>query len=670
MSNPQEAKQKSPSALTPKAHSPRPNLKPLTPTGGPAGNRRSSNERDEIHHPVDPTVLAEAVSKLDMIRSAPPPMSAVPSPSASAATSRPGSPRLYPNSGQATPAFGPIASGAITPGTIERALSNDGKQSVPGTPHFGAQTELLRTLDETTRVIRQSSKAPSRAPSVSGIGTVVEKPDYSEAKIVVAMVGLPARGKSYLSNRLMRYLRWLEYNVEVFNVGQLRRSKARTSLEEGKGKVDHSATYFSHDDAAALKRRENLAEESLESLIRWLKAEGNVGIMDATNSTVDRRQWIKQRVDKEPGLQVLYLESFCDDPVVIAANVALKVQSGDPDYKHMSREDAEKDFRKRIAQYEAVYQTITEPDISFCRILNVGQRCSINRMEGYLQSRIAFYLMNLHLKPRSIYLSRHGESMYNVDGQIGGDSDLSPRGWDYARALPALIKDNIGENAQLEVWTSTLQRTQQTASFLPFEKKTWKSLDELDAGVCDGMTYEEIEEKYPEDYESRDEDKFNYRYRGGESYRDVVVRLEPVIMELERQDSILIIAHQAILRCLYAYFQSKSQQELPYINIPLHTLIKITPMAYGCHEERYPLPIQAVDTHRPRPTKGGKTPGGHVVPDFNPDAGGVARDYYGDKKQGVGMGLKAEALSQALENEVEAGSLTPTAAGGADIQHE
>jgi 6-phosphofructo-2-kinase/fructose-2,6-biphosphatase 2 len=43
------------------------------------------------------------------------------------------------------------------------------------------------------------------------------------------------------------------------------------------------------------------------------------------------------------------------------------------------------------------------------------------------------------------------------------------------------------------VWTSTLQRTIQTGSMLPFEKKTWKSLDELDAGVCDGMTYEEIE---------------------------------------------------------------------------------------------------------------------------------------------------------------------------------
>ena len=45
----------------------------------------------------------------------------------------------------------------------------------------------------------------------------------------------------------------------------------------------------------------------------------------------------------------------------------------------------------------------------------------------------------------------------------------------------------------MQVWTSTLQRTVQTAQELPYQKLTWKSLDELDAGVCDGMTYEEIE---------------------------------------------------------------------------------------------------------------------------------------------------------------------------------
>lgn len=155
--------------------------------------------------------------------------------------------------------------------------------------------------------------------------------------------------------------------------------------------------------------------------------------------------------------------------------------------------------------------------------------------------------------------------------------------------------------SNVQVWTSTLQRTIQTAAELPYPKLTWKSLDELDAGVCDGMTYEEIEQAYPEDFANRDEDKFNYRYRGGESYRDVVVRLEPVIMELERQENILIFGHQAIIRCLYAYFHDLPQADLPYINVPLHTVIKLTPKAYGCDEERYTLPIGAVDTHRPKP---------------------------------------------------------------------
>ncbi|OSX64721.1 hypothetical protein POSPLADRAFT_1133990 [Postia placenta MAD-698-R-SB12] len=450
--------------------------------------------------------------------------------------------------------------------------------------------------------IKIASQTATPPISVVGIGNKVAKPDYSEAKIVVATVGLPARGKSYLSNKLMRYLTWLEYNVKVFNVGQLRRSRARQramTVRSGH-RENHSAEYFSHQNAEATRLRDKLAEDSLEMLIQWLKDGGNVGIHDATNSTKSRRAKIEQRVAREKGIVVIFLESICDDPAVIAANVALKVSSGDPDYKDMSPEEAKADFLRRIRAYEAVYETIEEPRLSYLKIINVGNRVTMNHIRGYLQSRIAFYLMNLHLKPRSIFMSRHGESQYNVDGLIGGDSLLSERGMTYARALPALITENIGD-APLTVWTSTLQRTIQTAQLLPYTKLTWKSLDELDAGVCDGMTYEEIEQAYPEDFANRDEDKFNYRYRGGESYRDVVVRLEPVIMELERQENILIIGHQAILRCLYAYFHNLPQADLPYIKIPLHTVIKLTPKAYGCDEERYTLPIEAVDTHRPKP---------------------------------------------------------------------
>jgi len=89
------------------------------------------------------------------------------------------------------------------------------------------------------------------------------------------------------------------------------------------------------------------------------------------------------------------------------------------------------------------------------------------------------------------------------------------------------------------------------------------------------MTYEEIAEMYPEDFRDRDADKFNYRYRGGESYRDVVVRLEPVIMELERQENVLVVCHQAILRCILGYFMSLPQEDYPYVDIPLHTVTSI-----------------------------------------------------------------------------------------------
>ncbi|KAN0060351.1 Fructose-2,6-bisphosphatase [Thecaphora frezii] len=442
--------------------------------------------------------------------------------------------------------------------------------------------------------------------STPNLGATGAKPDYSGAKIVVCMVGLPARGKSYVANRVLKYLRWLEYDVKVFNVGQLRRALARTKFRQSGVKEDHTANFFDPANPSAYKLRSQMAEECLEQLIGWLKRGGNVGIHDATNSTKARRQEIADRIAREPDLKLVFLESICTDPAVIEKNIAVKVSSGDPDYAGMTPEAAKADFLARIKHYAEGYEPVnadgTEAHYSYVKVTDVGKSVVINKIQGYLESRIAFYLMNLHLTPRNIFFSRHGESQYNVEGKIGGDSDLSERGMAYAKALPQLIQDNIGD-APLTVWHSTLKRTGQTASFLPYPKLAWKSLDELDAGVCDAMTYEEIEKYYPEDYANRDEDKFNYRYRGGESYRDVVVRLEPIIMELERQENILIIGHQAIIRCLYAYFHALSQEDLPYIKIPLHTVIQLTPKAYGCDEKRFQLPIEAVDTHRPRPPK-------------------------------------------------------------------
>lgn len=120
--------------------------------------------------------------------------------------------------------------------------------------------------------------------------------------------------------------------------------------------------------------------------------------------------------------------------------------------------------------------------------------------------------------------------------------------------------------------------------------KMFRNLDEIYAGLCDGMTYEEIEREFPEEAAARKGDKFEYRYPRGESYTDLISRLEPMAHEMERsQETLLIVAHQAILRVLYAYFMGKPREACPSVSIPLNTVIKLTPTVEGCLEERFTL---------------------------------------------------------------------------------
>lgn len=95
-------------------------------------------------------------------------------------------------------------------------------------------------------------------------------------------------------------------------------------------------------------------------------------------------------------------------------------------------------------------------------------------------------------------------------------------------------------------------------------------------GICEEMTYEEIASKYPTDFAARDQNKFSYRYPRGESYEDLVARLEPVIMELERQGNVLVVSHQAVLRCLLAYFLDKSagQYLIRHFNLLSRRILK------------------------------------------------------------------------------------------------
>lgn len=73
-------------------------------------------------------------------------------------------------------------------------------------------------------------------------------------------------------------------------------------------------------------------------------------------------------------------------------------------------------------------QLTHERDLSYIKIMDVGKSYLVNRAMDHIQSRIVYYLMNIHVTPQSIYLCRHGESELNLKGRIGGDPGLSVRG--------------------------------------------------------------------------------------------------------------------------------------------------------------------------------------------------------------------------------------------------
>lgn len=126
----------------------------------------------------------------------------------------------------------------------------------------------------------------------------------------------------------------------------------------------------------------------------------------------------------------------------------------------------------------------------------------------------------------------------------------------------------------LEIWTSQLQCAIQTAELserlLNIKTSRWSSLNEIHAGVCENMTYAEVRSQYKQIDQFRGESKYTFRYPGGgESYQDLVLRLEPVIMELENAEKVVVVvAHQAVLRCLLAYFGSVSAESSIHVAVP------------------------------------------------------------------------------------------------------
>jgi 6-phosphofructo-2-kinase len=254
-------------------------------------------------------------------------------------------------------------------------------------------------------------------------------------------------------------------------------------------------------------------------------------------------------------------------------------------------------------------------------MIDVGRKLVQHRLKGFLSGGISTYLASFNLSPRQIWITRHGQSVDNQLGKLGGNSPLTERGHCYGQALykfithkrnewlmeqqsklaqasfPPLPGDNTPPypemNRELDeknfcVWTSMLQRSVETAEYFDadddYDVKNWEMLNELNAGQFEGMTYEEIAKKFPEEYKKRARDKLNYIYPGvgGEGYLQVISRLRDMVREMERiTDHVLIIGHRSVCRVLMAYFMDLTREDITDMDVPLGMLYAIEPKPYG-----------------------------------------------------------------------------------------
>lgn len=388
-------------------------------------------------------------------------------------------------------------------------------------------------------------------------------------KQIIIMVGLPARGKSFISNKLLKYLNWSNINTKIFNVGNYRRTKYKYN----------NSSFFDHNIKENKNIRNTLALELYNELLEWIKKDNNtIAIFDATNTSIERRLNLCKITPSN--INILFIESICDLPSIINKNILLK--SNSIDYKNVEKNEAYTDFQKRIKFYENIYIPIDKQEkIRFIKIININEEfiLNLNNIVTNYDKIIINNLLNNNINRKKIYLSRHGESLYNLENKIGGNSDLSNNGLLYSKKLALYMNKTI---KKYELYCSTLIRTINTSKELTTNIHICKCLDEINAGICEHKTFEEVEKIYPEEFIKRKNDKLNYRYPSGESYLDLIERLRTFVFDIENNNNIVIIvAHQAILRVIYGFFMGIKIEDIPHIKIPLHTIIELNPDTYN-----------------------------------------------------------------------------------------
>ena len=178
-----------------------------------------------------------------------------------------------------------------------------------------------------------------------------------------------------------------------------------------------------------------------------------------------------------------------------------------------------------------------------------------------------------------LFLIRHGETEWNRENRMQGrlDSDLTGRGRAQARTSAKVL----AEFDLHRIFSSPLGRARRTAEIIAkqaeLQVEVDKRLAERHMGDLGGLTLEEIQVRFPEEWKERISDRFNYCPPGGESLTDMAVRVAPFLEALEALagQRIAIVSHGVMGRVILGRFLKLKANELVKVRVPNDVIYRL-----------------------------------------------------------------------------------------------
>jgi broad specificity phosphatase PhoE/predicted kinase len=380
-----------------------------------------------------------------------------------------------------------------------------------------------------------------------------------DKKLYVVMVGLPARGKTTIAAKLRQNLSHDSVRTRIFNNGELRRKMIRENTSYSR--------FFDPLNKEGVALREKIDLINIERARKYLNDRGNVAILDATHASRKRRRLIRNLLSDHP---LLFIECVNDDKEILEASILRKIDL--PEFGHLNQEEAIESFRQRIAYYQSIYLPL-EKEGNVVKLDSLNNKIideEIVQNIPYIEQIRDFLLTDM---VRNLYLIRHGETYFNLENRIGGDSALTDNGRSQAMALaryfqPKRIPLIFTSDKRRTIQTAeAIQKMQEECTIIPLPE-----FNEIESGVCESMSYEEIKRGMPQVYRERKKDKYNYVYPKGEGYVSMETRIDRGIKKalyLSRpSDNIMIVGHRAVNRMILSHFLFRRREDVPYIYIP------------------------------------------------------------------------------------------------------